>query len=47
MKLDQLDATISLDDLAALPDNRFEASKGDRTGQNSIRINDQWRACFE
>ena len=47
MKLDQLDAAISLDDLAALPDNRFEALKGDRTGQNSIRINDQWRVCFE
>jgi len=47
MKLDQLDAAISLDDLAALPGNRFEALKGDRKGQYSIRINDQWRVCFE
>jgi proteic killer suppression protein len=47
MKLDQLDAAIALDDLAALPDNRFEALKGDRKGQYSIRINDQWRVCFE
>ena len=47
MKLDQLDAAIALDDLAALPGNRFEALKGDRKGQYSIRINDQWRVCFE
>jgi proteic killer suppression protein len=47
MKLDQLDAVISLDDVAALPGNRFEALKGDRKGQYSIRINDQWRVCFE
>jgi len=47
MKLDQLDAAISLDDLSALPSNRFEALKGDRKGQYSIRINDQWRVCFE
>ena len=47
MKLDQLDAAISLDDLAALPGNRFEALKGDRKGQYSIRVNDQWRVCFE
>jgi proteic killer suppression protein len=47
MKLDQLDAAISLDDVAALPGNRFEALKGDRKGQYSIRINDQWRVCFE
>jgi proteic killer suppression protein len=47
MKLDQLDAAISLDDIAALPGNRFEALKGDRKGQYSIRINDQWRVCFE
>ncbi|MCE2486299.1 MAG: type II toxin-antitoxin system RelE/ParE family toxin [Desulfurellaceae bacterium] len=33
--------------LAALPGNRFEALKGDRKGQYSIRINDQWRFCFE
>jgi proteic killer suppression protein len=34
-------------DLAALPGNRLEALKGDRKGQHSIRINDQWRICFE
>ena len=47
MKLDQLHAAIALDALAALPGNRFEALKGDRKGQYSIRINDQWRVCFE
>ena len=47
MKLDQLDAAASLKDLAVLPGNRFEALKGDRKGQYSIRINDQWRSCFE
>jgi proteic killer suppression protein len=46
-KLDQLDAATSLVDLAALPGNRFEALKGDRRGEYSIRINDQWRICFE
>jgi proteic killer suppression protein len=46
-KLDQLDAATSLADLAALPGNRFEALKGDRKGQFSIRINDQWRICLE
>ena len=43
MKLDQLHAAIALDDLAALPGNRFEALKGDRKVQYRIRINDQWR----
>ncbi|HCJ35099.1 MAG TPA: plasmid maintenance system killer protein [Ktedonobacter sp.] len=47
LKLDRLDAAISLKDLAALPGNRFEVLKGDRKGQYSIRINGQWRACFE
>ena len=47
LKLDRLDAATSLGDLAALPDNRFEALTGDRKGQYSIRINDQWRICFE
>jgi proteic killer suppression protein len=47
MKLDQLEAAVSLDDLAALPGNRFEALRGDRSGQYSIRINDQWRIFFE
>ena len=35
-----------LDDLRAPPGNRLEALKGDRAGQHSIRINDQWRLCF-
>jgi proteic killer suppression protein len=47
IKLDQLDAATGLQDLAALPGNRFEALKGDRKGHYSIRINDQWRICFE
>lgn len=47
LKLDRLDAATSIGDLAALPGNRFEALKGDRKGQYSIRINDQWRICFE
>jgi proteic killer suppression protein len=47
LKLDRLEAAVSLTDLAALPGNRFEALKGDRRGQYSIRINDQWRICFE
>ena len=46
MKLDQLDAALALRDLD-LPGNRFEALKGDRKGQYSIRVNDQWRICFE
>jgi len=47
LKLDRLEAAASLKDLAALPGNRFEALKGKRKGQYSIRINDQWRVCFE
>ena len=46
MRLDQLEAATSLLDLD-LPGNRLEALKGDRKGQYSIRINDQWRVCFE
>ena len=46
MKLDQLDSLTSLLDMN-LPGNRLEALKGDRKGQYSIRINDQWRICFE
>jgi len=46
MKLDQLDAATCLGDLN-LPGNRLEALKGDRRGQYSIRINKQWRICFE
>ncbi len=47
LKLDRLEAATQLKDLAALPGNRFEALSGDREGQYSIRINDQWRICFE
>jgi len=47
IRLDRLDAAASLKDLAALPGNRLEALKGDRQGQYSMRINDQWRICFE
>jgi proteic killer suppression protein len=47
LKLDRMEAATSLGDLAALPSNRFEALRGDRKGQYSIRINDQWRICFE
>lgn len=45
-KLDQLDAVTELRDLASPPGNRLEALTGDRAGQHSIRINDQWRVCF-
>jgi len=47
LKLDRLEAASMLGDLAALPGNRFEALAGDRKGQYSIRVNDQWRICFE
>jgi proteic killer suppression protein len=47
IKLDRLESATSLRDLAALPGNRFEALAGNRKGQYSIRINDQWRICFE
>lgn len=42
-----LEAATSLRDLAQLPSNRLEALSGDRKGQYSIRINQQWRICFE
>lgn len=45
--LDRLDAATQLYDLRNPPGNRFEALRGDRQGQYSIRINDQWRVCFE
>lgn len=45
-KLRQLDAAATLDDLRNPPGNRLEALKGGRTGQMSIRVNDQWRICF-
>jgi toxin HigB-1 len=47
LKLDRVDAALSLNDLAVLPGNRFKGLSGDRKGQYSIRINDQWRICFE
>jgi proteic killer suppression protein len=46
-RLRVLDAATSLGDLAKLNSNRLEALKGDRKGQYSIRINDQWRICFK
>jgi toxin HigB-1 len=46
-KLRLLNAAKRIQDLALLPGNRLEALKGDRAGQWSIRINDQWRICFE
>ena len=45
-KLTLLDAAESLDDLRAIPGNRLEKLAGDRAGQYSIRVNDQWRLCF-
>ncbi len=41
-----LDDAVELRDLASPPGNRLEALRGDRTGQHSVRINDQWRVCF-
>mgnify|MGYP003420919774 FL=1 len=46
-RLSILNAAPSLDTLRALPSNRLEAMRGDRAGQYSIRINQQWRICFE
>jgi proteic killer suppression protein len=45
-RLDALDAATTLRDLLARPSNRLEALKRDRTGEHSIRINDQYRICF-
>ena len=45
-KLDMLDAATTLRDLLWPPGNRLEALKGDRRGQHSIRVNQQWRICF-
>lgn len=47
MRLDRLNAATSLQDLAALPGHHLEKLAGDREGQYSIRINDQYRICFE
>jgi proteic killer suppression protein len=46
-KLLAVDAARELDDLRVPPGNRLEALHGDRLGQHSIRVNDQWRICFE
>lgn len=46
MKLNAIDAALSLKDLRLPPSNRLEALKGNRKGQHSIRINAQWRICF-
>lgn len=45
-KLDMLDAAICLEDLKVPPGNRLHALQGDRLGQHSISINNQWRICF-
>jgi proteic killer suppression protein len=45
-KLLMIDAADTLNDLRVPPGNRLEQLRGDRTGQHSIRINDQWRICF-
>ncbi len=46
-KLEILNAASSLDELRMVPGNRLEKLRGDRDGQYSIRVNDQWRLCFQ
>jgi proteic killer suppression protein len=46
-RLEILEAATALEELRVLPSNRLEALKGDRSGQFSIRVNMQWRICFE
>ncbi len=46
MRLQRVVAAIALSDLRLPPSHRLKALSGDRKGQNSIRINDQWRVCF-
>ena len=46
MRLQRVVAAIALSDLRLPPSHRLKALSGDRQGQNSIRINDQWRVCF-
>jgi proteic killer suppression protein len=46
-RLEILDNAKTINDLMALPSNRFEALVGNRAGQYSIRVNQQWRVCFE
>jgi proteic killer suppression protein len=45
-KLDQIEVAVNLSDLRVPPGNRLESLKGDRSGQHSIRVNDQYRICF-
>lgn len=45
-KLLHVHAAVKLDELRVPPGNRLEALKGNRSGQHSVRINDQWRVCF-
>ncbi len=45
-KLEQIDSVLELSELRVPPGNRLESLKGDRKGQHSIRINDQYRVCF-
>jgi proteic killer suppression protein len=45
-KLEMIDGATALADLQAVPGNRLERLRGDREGQHSIRINQQWRVCF-
>jgi proteic killer suppression protein len=47
MKLNALDSAVDIKDMMLPPSNRLEGLKGDRKGQWSIRINNQWRICFE
>ncbi|HBK07952.1 MAG TPA: plasmid maintenance system killer protein [Acetobacteraceae bacterium] len=46
-RLDRLEAAPNLQALRGFPGNRLEPLRGDRKGQHSVRINDQWRICFE
>jgi proteic killer suppression protein len=47
IKLDRLEAAVTLRDLVVLPGNRLEVLRRNRNGQYSVRINDQWRVCFD
>lgn len=46
-RLEYIHAAVELQELAAVPGNRLEALAGGRKGQHSIRVNDQWRICFQ
>jgi proteic killer suppression protein len=47
MRLDRIDAAVVIEDLRVPPSHHLEALRGDREGQHSIRVNDQYRICFE